>query len=94
MTAASAKVADWLACDRRAQVTTKRLFRRRLAQTLEATAERDQSLSRPLVQRQRTDHPQSARRPAKRPPTPLTVSSQTPSIRHGVTFCYNSAIIT
>ena len=42
MTAATAKVADWLACDRRAQVTTKRLFRRRLAQTLEATAERDQ----------------------------------------------------
>ena len=41
MTAATAKVADWLACDRRAQVTTKRLFRRRLAQTLEATAERE-----------------------------------------------------
>ena len=39
---ALAKVEQWLACNHDAQVTTKRLFRRQLAQSLEATAERDQ----------------------------------------------------
>jgi enoyl-CoA hydratase/carnithine racemase len=39
---ARAKIEQWLACNQDAQVTTKHLFRRQLAQMLEATADRDQ----------------------------------------------------
>ena len=39
---AHGKIEQWLACNQDAQVTTKHLFRRQLAQMLEATADRDQ----------------------------------------------------
>jgi len=39
---AVAKIHEWLACNEDAQVTTKHLFRRQLAQVHESTAERDQ----------------------------------------------------
>ena len=39
---AVAKIKEWLACNRNAQVTTKRLFRRQLAEGLKATTDRDQ----------------------------------------------------
>jgi enoyl-CoA hydratase/carnithine racemase len=39
---AEARVAAWLACDAQAQITTKHLFRRRIAQTLKTSAADDQ----------------------------------------------------